>query len=76
MREGSGQAAGRVPQVGAAVPVGGGQRATVQPERHRIDGPASLHSKRPGQDGTAGEQAGGPDPAGINWPPFVVHTHP
>ena len=54
----------------------GGQRVTVQAEGHRVDSPASPGGKRRGQDGTAGEPAGGPDPPGINWPPFVVHAHP
>jgi hypothetical protein len=53
-----------------------GQRTTVQSERHRVDSPASPAGKHRGQDGTAGEQAGGPDPVRINWPPLVVHTHP
>ena len=80
MREGSGQGAVRVPQVDTPVPVRGGKRITIQSERHREDSPASPNSKRRGQDGTgrdgtdgtAGEQAGGPDPVRINWPPFVV----
>jgi len=33
-----------------------------------------VFTARRGQHGTAGERAGGPDPARINWPPFVAHS--
>jgi hypothetical protein len=76
MGEGGGQAAGRVPQVGEPVSVGRGKRITLQPERHRVDSPASLHRKRRSQGRTEGKQAGGRDPLGIGWLLFVVHTNP